>query len=78
MNGSNSDREERDLDGLRLIALGRIPRCARCELYRGLLSMHAGAIDRPGSLPAPPEGCTHQVCAPLASRMAAAARRLAS
>lgn len=78
MDRLNGKREQQDLDGLRLIALGRIPRCADCELYAGLLTLHAGAIERSSGLPAPPEACTHQVCAPLASRMARAARRLAS
>jgi hypothetical protein len=72
------ERDEQDLDGLRLVALGRIPRCARCELYRSLVTIHSGSFDPRGGLPASPPGCTHQVCAPLASRMSQAARLLAS
>ncbi len=78
MDRVNRKEEEQDLDGLRLIALGRIPRCVGCELYGSLLRIHSGALERPSGLPAPPAACTHQICAPLASRMARAARKLAS
>lgn len=78
MNSLKLESEEQDLDGLRLLALGRIPRCADCELYNSLVAIHTGGLDRDTSLPAPPEGCTHQVCAPLATRMSRAFCRLAS
>jgi len=62
-----------DLDGLRLIALGRIPRCADCPRYRALVRTHDGRR-LPGTfLPAVPEGCTHQVCEPLVHRLNAPA-----
>jgi hypothetical protein len=72
------EKEEQELDGLRLLALGRIPRCSECELYASLAAIHSGGLDRSVSLPAPPAGCTHQVCSPLAARMSRAFRRLAS
>jgi hypothetical protein len=55
-----------DLDGLRLLALGRIPRCGSCPRFRSLVAIHAGS--RAGDLPAVPAFCTHAVCAPLAAR----------
>ena len=58
-----------DLDGLRLIALGRIPRCARCDLYRELLALHSNSGRVPSRLPDPPADCMHRVCAPLAIRL---------
>jgi hypothetical protein len=57
-----------DLDGLRLLALSRIPRCGSCPRFGSLVEAYAGD-ERPmrqlGSVPA---NCTHQVCAPLAER----------
>jgi hypothetical protein len=52
-----------------LIALGRIPRCARCDLYHELLALHADSGRVPSRLPDPPAGCMHKVCAPLAIRL---------
>ena len=55
-----------DLDGLRLAALGRIPRCPDCPRYLALVGAHrSSAAVR---LPQPPAGCGFQVCAPLAER----------
>ncbi len=51
------------LDGLRILALGRIPHCTRCPRYRELARR-----ERKGPLPPVPPGCNHQVCAPLAAR----------
>jgi hypothetical protein len=62
------DLDERRLDGLTLIALGRIPRCAGCPRYAALVSAHAAGTNRPHGLPVVPLYCTHQVCAPLAAR----------
>ncbi len=55
-------------DGLRLFALGRIPRCGRCPRYRALSLSRARADRRPESLPVVPEFCTYQLCAPLVAR----------
>ena len=55
-------------DGLRLFALGRIPRCGRCPRYYALSLPRARADRRPESLPAVPEFCRYQLCAPLAAR----------
>ncbi len=58
-----------NLDGLRLIALGRIPRCQACPRYRALLDAHSG-LRVPGSaLPRVPKNCNHEVCAPLVHRL---------
>ncbi|MHC4416915.1 MAG: hypothetical protein ACYS0G_16735 [Planctomycetota bacterium] len=56
-----------DLDGLRLIGLGRVPRCTGCPRYQILVDAHEeGATGR--RLPPVPAYCTHQICAPLATR----------
>jgi hypothetical protein len=56
-----------DLDALRLLALSRIPRCGGCHRFEALVDAHDHG---PGgyALPAVPNHCRHQVCAPLASR----------
>jgi hypothetical protein len=62
------DLSGRELDELKLIALGRIPRCARCPRYAALVA----DLDTPdtsgGRLPAVPLYCSYQICAPLAAR----------
>ena len=57
-----------DLDGLRLLAMGRIPRCYGCPRFAALLDAHGRGDKVRGSLPDVPEHCTHQVCAPLVIR----------
>ena len=59
------------LDSLRLIALGRIPRCGSCSRYRALLEAHDGESEVTPWPPAP-VSCSHQVCGPLVSRFLAA------
>lgn len=61
----------RELDRLRLVAVGRIPRCARCPRFAALVDgqRSGGRIDA-SALPSVPAFCTHEVCAPLAARMA--------
>jgi hypothetical protein len=55
-------------DRLRLFALGRIPRCARCPRL-GVLAAARPATERSrGPLPPVPPSCSHQVCEPLAVR----------
>jgi hypothetical protein len=58
-----------DLDGLRLIAVGRIPRCGSCPRYRALVEAAGGGGARGAVLPAVPQKCSHQVCAPLVDRI---------
>ena len=65
MSRSESQNFPGKTDGLRLFALGRIPRCKRCPRYRALSRPRARADRRPESLPAVPEFCTYQLCAPL-------------
>ena len=60
-----------ELDGLRLLALGRIPRCGVCPRYAALTDAHARGTRIRGRLPSVPECCTHQVCAPLVVRFLA-------
>lgn len=59
------------MDGLRLLAIGRIPRCSECPRFDALIRSHRGARRDPAPLPAVPDSCTHQVCAPLAVRYGA-------
>ena len=65
-----------DLDGLRLIGIGRVPRCTGCPRYWLLVEAHEDAATERG-LPEVPAYCTHQICTPLADRYAATARRSA-
>ena len=57
-----------ELDGLRLLALGRIPRCGSCPRFHALIDAHTRGAKIGGCLPAVPDHCTHQVCAPLSVR----------
>jgi len=59
-----------DLDGLRLLALGRIPRCGSCPRFGALADAHARGTKICGLLPDAPDHCTHQVCSPLMIRFA--------
>jgi hypothetical protein len=54
-----------DVDGLRLFALGRIPRCTRCPRYQALVAAHTTGSGCGPGLPLVPSFCLHQVCAPL-------------
>ena len=62
----NKPAAPEELDALRLFALGRVPRCARCPRYRVMLALAGTAA----GLPEPPAFCTYQICAPLALRLA--------
>ena len=62
-------------DGLRLVALGRVPRCQRCQRFRAMNTAGAAPGLRVASLPAVPDFCTYQLCAPLATRYESAAVR---
>ncbi len=65
--------EPPDIDGLRLLALGRIPRCTDCARYLSLVACHEGSAEAPALLPPVPQKCTHAVCAPLVARLASVA-----
>jgi hypothetical protein len=61
-------------DGLRLVGLGRIPRCTECPRYAALVAVYlerrnGGTTAR--RLPAAPASCGFQACAPLAKRYGA-------
>lgn len=64
-----------DLDGLRLIALGRIPRCASCPRYRALVAQHTLDAPTAEAMPTVPGFCHHEVCAPLVARCLADPRQ---
>ena len=58
-----------EIDSLRVLALGRIPRCGHCPRYEGLLLAVRGGETRSVALAPVPKFCTYQVCAPLARRV---------
>jgi hypothetical protein len=70
MDQKPNSRSVHDVDGLRLFALGRIPRCTDCPRYRALVRAHSSGAFRVAMLPTVPDGCAHQVCAPLVDRYA--------
>lgn len=55
-------------DGLRLLALGRVSRCQLCQRFRAMSAAAASPGLRVVSLPAVPDFCNYQLCAPLATR----------
>jgi hypothetical protein len=57
-----------ELDGLRLIGLGRIPLCARCPRYADLVDRYMGSQAPATRLAQVPEDCAHLYCAPLVER----------
>jgi len=72
MNPIQISNQSDDLDDLRLMALGRIQRCAECDLYRALLAIQDGDSRPASALPQAPDSCKHKVCSPLAVRLARA------
>jgi hypothetical protein len=65
----------REMDRLRLVALGRIPRCGGCPRYKVMRTAVRSGVNVHGCLPVAPAGCTHEVCAPIALRYGLDARR---
>jgi len=57
-----------NLDGLRLMGLGRIPACASCPRYRDLVVAYQRPVEGGSALAAVPKSCLHAYCAPLARR----------
>jgi len=66
-----------ELDGLRLIGLGRMARCARCPRYADLAERYVDTRPAAERLADVPRDCTHPYCAPLAKRYDAAPPQLA-
>ena len=60
--------DSRNMDRLRLVALGRIPRCGKCPRFHSIRAAHRARGQARECLPKVPDGCTHEVCAPLAAR----------
>ena len=60
-----------DKDGLRLLGLSRVPRCALCARLEALLAAHGAGRPLAVPWPAAPAGCREQICAPLVRRFAA-------
>ena len=57
-----------ELDGLRLVGLSRIPRCAVCPRFHALAVATGRPAEDATPLPPAPEKCHHQVCSPLVGR----------
>lgn len=57
-----------ELDGLRLIGLGRVPRCSRCPRYASLVERYVDPHSAASRLARVPADCVHSYCAPLARR----------
>lgn len=66
-----------ELDGLRLIGLGRIPLCARCPRYADFVDRYVGSRPSTTQLAHVPAACVHRYCAPLAERYAGSPPQLA-
>ena len=66
MNGSMYFCTPHEEDGLRLLALSRIPRCAVCPRLEALRANHGNGLTRP--VPNAPRSCTTRYCAPLVKR----------
>jgi hypothetical protein len=57
-----------ELDGLRLIGLGRIPLCSHCPRYADLVDGYMDSAAPATRLAQVPAGCVHPYCAPIAQR----------
>ena len=60
-----------DMDGLRLIGLGRVPACSGCPRYHDIVAAYTQPALRGMRLSAVPKQCAHPYCAPLAQRYGA-------
>jgi hypothetical protein len=67
----SDERAPLDKDGLRLLGLSRVPRCAGCARLDALLVAHRSGRSLPVPWPAAPACCREQICAPLVRRLAA-------
>ncbi len=66
-----------ELDGLRLIGLGRVPLCKRCPRYADLVDRYMEPRQPRARLAKVPQECLHRYCAPLAERYDASPPQLA-
>lgn len=62
-----------DKDGLRLLGLSRVPRCAGCARLDALLAAHRTGERLAVPWPAAPACCREQICAPLVRRFVSGA-----
>lgn len=60
--------KSRDKDGLRLLGLSRIPRCAECARFRALEAAYEAGSPIVGRVPPVPKECDYQICAPIVVR----------
>ena len=61
-------KRQTELDGLRLIGLGRVPACGTCPRYRDLVARFMDPAGQPAVLAPVPGTCEHAYCTPLAER----------
>jgi hypothetical protein len=57
-----------ELDGLRLVGLGKISRCTGCPRYHSLVDAYSSGRDTKVDVAAARAGCPHHYCKPLAKR----------
>ena len=57
-----------ELDGLRLVGLGKINRCSGCPRYHSLVNAYLSGRESDVSVAPPRAGCPHHFCKPLAKR----------
>ena len=70
----NDVRNNIDMDGLRLVGLGRVPTCSECPRFHDLVAAYEQPALRGAQLSAAPRQCAHPYCAPLARRYGALPR----
>ena len=66
--GMTREIRQVELDGLRLIGLGRVPRCKDCPRYASLVEHYVDPRPAFTGLAAVPTDCEHCYCAPLVNR----------
>jgi hypothetical protein len=60
---------EQTTDGLRLLGLSRIPRCARCPRLGAMMRAYREGERLESPCTPAPRFCRHQVCAPMVRRL---------
>ena len=58
-----------DINGLRLVALGRVPRCEGCPRYAALCAAYETGGLHASRVPPVPGFCHKAYCAPLVARL---------
>ena len=66
---NRQDHGTREMDGFRIVALSRIPRCAGCPRFEQIRAAYIRGGYRPAPVPASRIDCRHEVCAPLLPRL---------